>query len=125
MSTRKRNSLSLSSSPARSLHVSSSSARRRTRSFRNTVIQIAKHSKDRRLINRAAALAKQYKTNHKKENLDKLEALLRSQNARLSRSNSMKSADKDEFIDMLIKLTVNESPDSDTPKQILNRYLKR
>ena len=72
-----------------------------------------------------AALAKQYKTNHKKENLDKLEALLRSQNARMSRSNSMKSADKDEFIDMLIKLTVNESPDNETPKQILNRYLKR
>jgi hypothetical protein len=70
-----------------------------------------------------AALAKQYKAYHKKEDLAKLEALLRSE--RMSQSNTMTSADKDAFIDMLIKLTANESPSSDTPTQILNRYLKR
>jgi len=110
--------MSLSSSP--SLYVSPSSARRRTRSFRNTVIQIAKHSKDRKLINRVAALAKQYSTYRKKEDLAKLEALLHSQSAR---SNSMTSADKDAFIDMLIKLTANNSP-VHSPMNILNQYLK-
>jgi len=123
MSTRKRRSLSVSSSRPASLYVSPLSTRRRTRSFRNTVIQIAKHSKDRKLINRVAALAKQYKAYHKQADLDKLEALLRSE--RMSQSNTMTSADKDAFIDMLIKLTANESPSSDTPTQILNRYLKR
>lgn len=121
MSTRKRGSLSLSSL-SHSFRVTPSSSRRRTRSFRNTVIQIAKHSKDRKLLNRVAALAKQYKAHHKKEDLEKLESLLHSQNAR---SNSMTSADKDAFIDMLIKLTANNSPVRETHAQTLNRFLKR
>lgn len=122
MSTRKRGSLSLSSSLAHSFSVSPSSSRRRTRSFRNTVIQITKHSKDRKLLNRVAALAKRYKTYRKKEDLEKLEALLGSQSAR---SNSMTSADKDAFIDMLIKLTANNSPIRETHTQILDRFLKK
>jgi len=122
MSTRKRQSLSLSSSPAHSFSVTPLSSRRRTRSFRNTVIQIAKHSKDRKLLNRVAALAKQYKAHHKKADLEKLEALLHSQS---SRSNSMTSADKDAFIDMLIKLTANNSPVHETHAQTLNRFLKK
>jgi len=120
MSTRKRGSLSLSSL-SHSFRVTPLSSRRRTRSFRNTVIQIAKHSKDRKLLNRVAFLAKQYKAHHKKADLEKLEALLHSQS---SRSNSMTNADKDAFIDMLIKLTANDSPVHSTPTQILNRYLK-
>jgi hypothetical protein len=67
-----------------------------------------------------AALAKQYRTYHKKEDLAKLKALLHSQSAR---SNSMTSADKDAFIDMLIKLTANDSP-VNSPIKVLNRYLK-
>lgn len=122
MSTRKRRSLSLSSSPTPSLYVSS--PRRRTRSARNTIIQIAKHSKDRKLLNRVAVLAKRYKIYRKKEDLDKLEALLSSQNANINRSNSMTSDQKNEFIDMLIKVTANDSPIRETHTQILNRFLK-
>jgi hypothetical protein len=69
-----------------------------------------------------AALAKRYKTYRKKEDLEKLEALLGSQSAR---SNSMTSADKDAFIDMLIKLTANNSPIRETHTQILDRFLKK
>jgi hypothetical protein len=72
-----------------------------------------------------AALAKRYKIYRKKEDLEKLEALLRSQSSRISRSNSMTSADKDDFIDMLIKVTANNSPVRETHTQILDRFLKK
>ena len=72
------------------------------------------------------ALAKQYKTSSKKEDLDKLEALLKTigHNAKNSRKNSNTTEDKEKFIDMLVKLTNDDSPVNSSPTQILNRYLK-
>lgn len=72
------------------------------------------------------ALAKQYKTSSKKEDLDKLEALLETigHNAKNSRPNSNTTEDKEKFIDMLVKLTHDDSPANSSPTEILNRYLK-
>ena len=133
MSTRKRRSLSLSSSPAHSFSVtssSSSSSRRRTRSVkhavRNLIIQIAKDTKDKRILIRLAALANQYKLYHKKEDLFRLETLLKSAypNMGVGRSYSLTSEDKDGFINFLAQLTKNESPLM-THEETLNRFLKK
>ena len=101
MSTRKQKSLSLSPSPLLSNFVSSSprsnNRSRRRRTVRNTIIQIAKVSKDKHVIGRLAQLAKHYK----KENLVKMESILKSAfpNTRITSTNSITSEDKDQFID--------------------------
>jgi hypothetical protein len=131
MSTRKRKTLSLSSERP-SLYVSSaSSGRRRTRSVkrnvRNLIINIAKETKDKRVINRLAALAKRYTLYHRKEDLVNLESLLKSTypNMQAGRSYSLTSEDKNGFINFLTQLAKNESPTSMTHEETLNRFLKR
>ena len=126
MSTRKRSSPSLSSSPSLFVSSSSSSKRRTRRAIRNAIIQVAKDTKDKHVINRLAKLAKHYKLYNKKEDLNKLTAILRTAfpNTRISSTNSVTSEDKDGFIDFLARLKTSNSP-SVTREQTLNRFLKR
>ena len=133
MSTRKRRTLSLLSSERPSLYglSSLSSARRRTRSVkrkvRNLIVQIAKETKDKRILNRLATLAKQYTLYHRKEDLVKLESLLKSAypNMQISQSYRLTSEDKNGFINFLAQIAKNESPSSMTHEETLNRFLKR
>ena len=119
MSTRKRGS------PSLYVYAASSSKRRTRRTIRNAIIQVAKDTKDKHVINRLAKLAKHYKLYNKKEDLNKLEALLRTAfpNTRIGSSNSVTSEDKDTFIDFLARLKTSNSP-SATREQTLNRFLK-
>jgi len=117
MSTRKRSSPSSNHSSLRR------STRRRI--IRNVIIQVAKDTKDKHVINRLAVLAKHYKLYHKKKDLTRLESLLRSAfpNTRISQANGITSEEKDGFIDFLAQLKTSDSP-SATREQTLNRFLK-
>jgi hypothetical protein len=101
-----------------------SSTRRRVR---NSIIQIAKETKDRRILNRLSRLTKHYKLYNKKEDLMKIESLIKSAypNMRIDRTNSITSEDKDGFINFLAQLANNESPVRETHAQTLNRFLKQ
>jgi hypothetical protein len=90
------------------------------------IIQVANETKDKHVINRLAKLAKHYKLYNKKEDLNKLDALLRTAfpNTRISSTNGVTSEDKDGFIDFLARLKTSDSP-SVTREQTLNRFLKR
>lgn len=94
--------------------------------MRNTIVQLAKQTKDKRLIYRLAALAKRYKSYNSPEDLDKLEALLRTHypNLQMNRRGSTPSEVKDGFIDYLVRLAESNSPRI-SRKQTLIRYLKR
>jgi len=91
------------------------------------IIQIAKETKDKRILNRLAFLAKKYKLHNKKEDLVRLESLLKSAypNMGAGRSYSLTSEDKDGFINFLAQLANNESPVHETHAQTLNRFLKK
>ena len=125
MSTRKRSSPSLSSNHSSSYRSSLSRRSTRRRTIRNAIIQIAKDTKDKHVINRLAVLAKHYKLYHKKKDLTRLESLLISSfpNTRISQANGITSEDKDGFIDFLAQLKTSESS-SATREQTLNRFLK-
>jgi hypothetical protein len=87
------------------------------------IIQVANETKDKHIINRLAKLAKHYKLYNEKKDLNKMNAILRSEypHSRISGTNNITSEDKNKFIDFLARL---DHSDSQTREQTLNRFLK-
>ena len=92
---------------------------------RNTIIQVAKNTKDEHAITQLARLARRYKLYNKKEDLARIESLLRTTfpNTRLSHSDRITSEEKDKFIDVLAKLTASNTPTT-SREQTLNQFFK-
>ena len=92
------------------------------------IVQVAKETKDKRILNRLAKLAKLYKLHNKKADLEKILMILTTAhpNMRISSSRNISSEDKDKFIDFLTMVAASDSPVRSTSRiETLNRFLKQ
>jgi hypothetical protein len=92
------------------------------------IVQVAKETKDKRILTKLAKLAKLYKLHNKKADLEKIITIisLANPNMRISSSRNISSEDKDEFINFLTRVAASDSPvRSASHIETLNRFLKK